>query len=551
MSQSINSNFPKLQDLCLSIVVTQGIYDKPRSIKLGASTLQRSVDMAAYTKWKEIKKEAINTNNTSLLNQMQRIENSIYKKCKEAEYTKSKTDEPLKKSLLLRANVYRLFEKLDNRLFKESGETLHPSPFEKEREGKIIVLDGRVRHYPLLDYEKYRHLEKIQDRALFILWHSHFLKLLNLPPDLFQNPEEIKAWLAIPEHRERLSPFRGRKFSHYSLPAIPSCITPLLRGRKLQLSSNPIFSLDGLRNLPHLTRLCLENCCIEFIQTLSQLERLESLNLRNNRIADVAPLAKLGELYELNLSRNKVENIKPLKVLTQLNFLSLSNNPLSDPSALSKLTLLATLRLRNCGLKEIPFMPMGVITLNLASNALKDLHPLARHPQLTKLNIAGNQIQDLTPLRKVSRLDFLDASSNPLVSLRGIPRPTIEDMFNFIVGLGHQLPGVKVLKLSHCGLNNNHLKSYPFPQSLQVLDLSYNNIRKLGSLTALEFLRKLTLSNNFIVKIKVLKNLVSLNKLDLSNNQITDFRMLIKMPNLKQIDYPGNPIPSADQRQAQ
>ena len=74
------------------------------------------------------------------------------------------------------------------------------------------------------------------------------------------------------------------------------------------------------------------------------------------------------------------------------------------------------------------------------------------------------------------------------------------------------------------------------------LDLSHNNIEKIGRLSFLKSLHTLYLSNNVIENIDVLENLENLEVLDISYNKISNIDVLENLKKLEYVNLIGNPI---------
>jgi Leucine-rich repeat (LRR) protein len=107
--------------------------------------------------------------------------------------------------------------------------------------------------------------------------------------------------------------------------------------------------------------------------------------------------AQRQQLTELNLISNQITDLSPLAQLTQLTELNLWNNQITDLSPLAQLTQLTE--------------------LNLGRNQITDLSPLAQLTQLTELNLWKNQITDISPLAQLTQLTKLNLQKNHITDI--------------------------------------------------------------------------------------------------------------------------------------
>lgn len=146
--------------------------------------------------------------------------------------------------------------------------------------------------------------------------------------------------------------------------------------------------------------------------------------------------------------------------------------------------------------------------LDLSNRGIKDLTGLRHFRYLADLNLANNLIEDAKELASIDQLGNLDLSHN---QLSGIP--------DFSSGL--------VL----LNLANNKIRSVPSSfvnmVSLQVLDLSQNEIREMIDLTSIYPLQVLDLSGNRLSMLPRFSTM--LHTLDVSDNQISNLTSLIPL----------------------
>ncbi|XP_011690572.1 PREDICTED: chaoptin-like [Wasmannia auropunctata] len=279
---------------------------------------------------------------------------------------------------------------------------------------------------------------------------------------------------------------------------------------------------------------------------------VEFLSLANNLLhrADMARLNGLISLRELDLRGN---NIASLTGFASVNFsrlisVDLSHNHLTALPAnfFARSNMLRKVELAANKFRQIPAVALtaqnipGLAWLNVTANPLVRIHEIsseARYPALQEIHISGtnltivtsqdfeafpalmhlfmgsNMISRVSPsaFRSLSNLLTLDLSINDLELL---PQERLK-------GLEH----LRLLNLTHNRLKE--LEDFPSDlKALQVLDLSYNQISKVGKGTFqhLENLAELHLYGNWISLISpdAFKPLKKLRILDLSRNYLAN-----------------------------
>jgi len=184
-----------------------------------------------------------------------------------------------------------------------------------------------------------------------------------------------------------------------SLPALP-------RLDDLLLARNQIVDLSGIQGAPNLTILDLSSNQVTDIGLLGALTGLTSLGLDSNRITDIGALSGLTRLQILGISQNQIVDLTPLAADAALVRLDAHDNRIERLDALGGRTFYA-LDLSGNRIVD-PTLPAGIAfaalsygrgstpsTLDLGSNAIRDLTPLVASPALGKqmtLNLQGNPI---------------------------------------------------------------------------------------------------------------------------------------------------------------
>jgi hypothetical protein len=119
---------------------------------------------------------------------------------------------------------------------------------------------------------------------------------------------------------------------------------------------------------------------------VSDLESLTMLIAEVTGIQNLAGLEYCVYLCGLDLYSNNISDLSPLASLTNLQRLYLRFNNINDLSPLSGLTNLEY--------------------LNLEINNISDLSPLASLTNLTELDLSQNNITDLSPLSGLTNLEY-------------------------------------------------------------------------------------------------------------------------------------------------
>ena len=209
----------------------------------------------------------------------------------------------------------------------------------------------------------------------------------------------------------------------------------------------------------------------------------------------------------------KIGNLTGLEAATNLEVLNLYANRIRDLSPLEGLQKLSTLTLPN--------------------NQIEDISPLEGLQKLKRLWLTNNQIENINPLKGIPQsLEVLDLGNNP-----------IKD-FNPIVGF---------VNLTWLGLHSNRLGDSDLElitgfTQLERLELRYNQIRNVSSLTKLTNLRWLYIEDNEISDVRPFTRLTKLEELHLHGNPIKNREPLLVMlrrnPDIKiYLKESGDPLP--------
>ncbi|KAJ9601253.1 hypothetical protein L9F63_000589, partial [Diploptera punctata] len=313
---------------------------------------------------------------------------------------------------------------------------------------------------------------------------------------------------------------------------------------RLKQLSREIFS--NLRSLREL-RLARNSFLEVPYASMGNLSSLQVLSLSGNFLTaiDVSKLSGLTNLREVDLSFNLISSLSGFASanLSQLLSVDLSGNSLAAlPANFFHLShSLRRLDLAKNKFRQIPTAALnlpGLSWLNLTGNPLSRIHDLSSvrlYPSLQEIHISGTNLtivtsKDFEAFPALLHL-FLDQNRISRVSpgaFRSLPNLLTLDLG---VNELELLPQERLQGLSHLRLLNlthNRLKELEeFPQdlkSLQILDLSFNQVTRVGKWTFkyLENLAELHLYGNWIstVASDAFRPLKKLRLLDLSRNYL-------------------------------
>lgn len=280
--------------------------------------------------------------------------------------------------------------------------------------------------------------------------------------------------------------------------AVWESLYPFRRLKDLQLQGNSVTMLNRtvLRSLSSLRNLDLGDNRISDLSTemFQAMAELQFLHVNQNNLTEIRNNTFLGlqKLVAFDLRGNRIKTIEKgaFSHFVSLAELDLSNNCLSEIPSFNNATTLQSLDLSS-----------NYIQL-LSSNALKGLQ------NLQNLVLFNNSIKQIETgvFRFVPALRTADFSFN---EIHRILKETFEGLQqlstlflqnNLIENIsieGHDMPGLRTLNLSSNMLSSK-IASGMFPDNVENLDLSYNNISDITEYAfySYEHLRRLSLKGN-------------------------------------------------------
>ncbi|CAH1642885.1 unnamed protein product [Spodoptera littoralis] len=334
---------------------------------------------------------------------------------------------------------------------------------------------------------------------------------------------------------QNLFSIRFLNLSYNSMEAIkPATFGTIPTILELDLSHNKLTDVSR-GSLAKLVSCRLIDLSYNHLQKLFQIPiSLGELNVAHNNLTEIksSTWPTMNALLRLNLSANMLGDSlssDAFSSLLTLQSLDLSGNGLTKPpwEALSTLTSLQYLYMQENNLTELSRSAFGnlptMFKLDLSRNQLTTVAQRSFNgmQQLLDLSLSGNMLKHIPneAFKGLVALRKLDLSHNYL-----------EKIDNKTNGLLDDCLSLEKVILSHNKFGFLTKKMFPaspwIPYRLQEIDLSYNEIPVLTHDITIgaKKVTKLDLAGNFINDIRnnVLGNLTSLQILDLSHNNIKD-----------------------------
>jgi Leucine-rich repeat (LRR) protein len=189
---------------------------------------------------------------------------------------------------------------------------------------------------------------------------------------------------------------------------------------KVDLSGNPLKSLEPLGKLPNLQDLSLLGAIHNNldISSLASAPSLTNLDLGGNSLGDLTPLASIATLNRLALYSSTLAAPATLSALKNVKELVVYNS-IGDATPLAAMTQLVTLDVSfNKPLTNFDKLSTLVSLTSLSANdtGIASITALASMTKLTDLTIGYNLISDLAPLQGLTLLTNLSLFQNPTIT---------------------------------------------------------------------------------------------------------------------------------------
>ncbi|PGM95261.1 leucine-rich repeat domain-containing protein [Bacillus cereus] len=191
---------------------------------------------------------------------------------------------------------------------------------------------------------------------------------------------------------------------------------------KLTLRESNVTDISVISKLRHLKYLDLSSNPIESIQPVSKLENLDMLFLRDNKIADLTPLSQMKKIKILDLIGNNIKDLTPLFTVLSLEEVYLANNQISNLSGIEKLKNVKLLWIGNNKISDVePISKMSnLIELEIADSEIKDISSLSKLVKIQVLNLEENYISDILPLSNLTNLHEINLGANEISDIKSV-----------------------------------------------------------------------------------------------------------------------------------
>lgn len=193
---------------------------------------------------------------------------------------------------------------------------------------------------------------------------------------------------------------------------------------KLTLRESNVTDISVISGLRHLKYLDLSSNPIESIQPVSKLENLDMLFLRDNKIADLTPLSQMKKIKILDLIGNNIKDLTPLFTVLSLEEVYLANNQISNLSGIEKLKNVKLLWIGNNKISDVePISKMSnLIELEIADSEIKDISSLSKLVKIQVLNLEENYISDISPLSNLTNLHEVNLGANEISDIKSVEK---------------------------------------------------------------------------------------------------------------------------------
>ncbi|KAH8371302.1 hypothetical protein KR093_006833, partial [Drosophila rubida] len=411
-------------------------------------------------------------------------------------------------------------------------------------------------------------ISMIADRALSGLKNLQVLdlssnKIVALPSELFA--EQAKSIQEVYLQNNSISVLSPQLFAN------------LEQLQALDLSHNQVTSTWTDRNtFAGLIRLVLLNLAHNRLTQLqpeifTDLYTLQILNLRHNQLENIAAdtFAPMNNLHTLLLSHNRLKYLDAyaLNGLYVLSLLSLDNNALIGvhPEAFRNCSALQDLNLNGNQLKTVPLALRNMRllrTVDLGENMISVIEESAFKGlgNLYGLRLIGNYLENITmhAFRELPSLQILNLARNRIA----VVEPGAFEMTASIQAIrldGNELTDINGLfsnmpSLLWLNVSDNRLESFDYghvPSTLQWLDLHKNRLALLSNRFGLDAeirLQTLDVSFNQLQRIGPAAIPNSIELLFLNDNLISGVEpdTFVHKANLTRVDLYANQISTLD-----
>ena len=322
-----------------------------------------------------------------------------------------------------------------------------------------------------------------------------------------------------------------------------SPIAGLTKLHWLSMNKNPVTDISPLAKLKNLIGIRVSVKEGGDLSPIAELTNLESVEYwdEGNPIPDLSPLANLPKLIHAEIRGDGQPDLSPFAkvgTLERFEFWGSGENP-PDLSPLAELINLKELWVINCGVTYLTFLEKftGLERLNLDTNNISDVSPLAVLTNLKWLNLTRNPIADFSPLAELAQ------TTNIIAGHVNIPDRNLRAAIAEALGKGDttvvaitidEMKTLTTLRASDRDIKD--LTGLELAVNLTELGIGWNPITDISPLTRLTKMRGIYFNDTQVSDLSPLASLYDLEVINASETRISSLDPLVGLTKLKKLD---------------
>lgn len=293
-------------------------------------------------------------------------------------------------------------------------------------------------------------------------------------------------------------------------------------------------SLDDLVLLPYLRSVSFEDMTLDSLAVLSKMTYLETVSMKGCQFPadDLSFLAQLHGLTSLTMVDCGLSTISGLSNAPKLSYLDLSSNAIRNIDPLATIPTLRTVLMPHNALNDLNVLTQlsNLQKLDVSYNSLKSISPLSSCLSLNWLDISQNSITNLTSLQNLSAMTYLSAAHNAVTNVTPLAKCTALSELDLSNNAIEDIASLSTLgNLTNFNFSYNNVKAlpaWPSDTPLLILDGSYNQLEDISVLGSIQTLNYVYLDYNKLTSIDALGDCHRLMRVNAFGNAIADVSAL-------------------------
>ncbi|CAL6030652.1 leucine-rich_repeat protein [Hexamita inflata] len=309
--------------------------------------------------------------------------------------------------------------------------------------------------------------------------------------------------------------------------------------QSLKVNSSGLQKIIGLEQITQITSLELSDNLLEDVIEIQELTKLTRLVLSNNRISRLHWIKELTQLKYLDLQNNKFVSVECLKDLQSLSEVFIQGNMVQDSDYLKLLKNFSQKWIspqKEFGAKDIEYYLGPNNSPQMVKQCTARLNGAKKHLLIAMKY--KNNMQDSKLVIKndanIIDLAFINYMSD-LINQQ-IDSVSVDNCPNVICNIDHP---IQFLAITNCKLK---IISNLNATCIVHLDLGFNSLEDVSTISLLTNLQKLVLRDNLLSKLDCLKPLSKLVHLDVRNNKLLYVNFIKYTVSLEELLIDGNCI---------